>query len=321
MTEGASTWHHWPAGPNVCSNLGVSASLSPLLRELVTPASSVAVGAGSDQVLPVDQALQELLPHRGLRRGGVVAVAPAPGATSLLLALLARASREGAWTGLVGRVAGELGVLAAAELGAVADHLVLVPDPGVELLRVIGILADGLEVVVVGGGGRDGGRDGGRGGLVRVTPRQAQRMASRLRQRGAALLVRGTWPGADVVLRPTVVDVDGLGEGRGRLRGRRLLVEATGRALPRPRRLALAPPAPVRPRPRPVAATVAGPVAGSVSVRSAAVHGVVLAEGFTAREGGYPATTRDAVRAQRCVGAANSGPAETLPTRHTVKIN
>jgi hypothetical protein len=223
-------------------------TVPPLLRELVVPASTVGVGAGSDQVLPVDQALHGLLPHRGLRRGGVVAIAPAPGATSLLLALLARASREGVWTGMVGRIAGELGVVAAAELGVVVNHLVLVPDPGLELLRVVGILADGLDVLAVAGDG-----------LARVTPLQAQRMAGRLRQRGAALLVRGAWPGAEVVLRPVVVDVDGLGAGHGRLRHRRLLVEATGPAVPRPRRrelllpaadggLAVAPPAvPARP--------------------------------------------------------------------------
>src|SRR3954469_25369426 len=102
------------------------------LAELVQPAGG-ADEFGVHRVLPVLPELSGLLPSRGLRRGSTVAVAtgqsaPASGGTSLLLALLAAASRSGSWCAVVGVPA--LGVLAAAESGVVLDRLVLVAPPG-----------------------------------------------------------------------------------------------------------------------------------------------------------------------------------------------
>jgi hypothetical protein len=200
-----------------------------LLRELATPASARRVGAGTDRVVPVDPALRPLLPWPGLRRGAVVA-ATGTGATSLTLALAGRASRDGA------RIAGvglpEFGALAAAEIGVCLDRVVLVPHPGAEVLRVLGYLTDGVELIVAGGAW-----------TRRVTATQAQRITARLRQHGVVLLVRGTWPGADLTARTSVVQVDGLGDGHGRIRSRQLLVEATGRSLGPPRRVQLVLPA------------------------------------------------------------------------------
>src|SRR5689334_10995109 len=73
---------------------------------------------GVHRVLPVAPELSGLLPGRGLRRGSTVAVAtgraaPAGGGTSLMLALLAEASRAGSWCAVVGVPA--LGALAAQE--------------------------------------------------------------------------------------------------------------------------------------------------------------------------------------------------------------
>ena len=188
------------------------------------PARPAAVVGGDGAVLPVAGPLAGLLPGGGLRRGTAVAVAPGPGSSSLLLALLAEASAGGAWVGLVGRP--QLGVVAAAEAGVRIERLALVPHPGADLVAVASALLDGLDVVAVAGAGG-----------VRAADRQ--RLAARARQRGAVLLALGGWPGADTEL--TCVDAQwiGLGDdgGGGRLLARRLEVRAGGRGIaPRGRR-------------------------------------------------------------------------------------
>jgi hypothetical protein len=212
-------------------------------------------------VLPVVGPLSGLLPAGGLRRGSTVAVAAAPGATSLLLALLAGASAGGAWAGVVGRP--DLGLVAAAEAGVRLDRLALVPHPGADLLAVASALLDGLDVVVLAGATRAG---------IRAADRQ--RLAARARQRGAVLLPIGPWPGADVELTcdgPRWLGAgSGADGGSGRLRARRVELRARGRGIaPRGLSAQVMLPAPGgaigRPEPvveavpeRPVAVRVAG---------------------------------------------------------------
>ncbi|MEJ8280309.1 hypothetical protein [Pseudonocardia spirodelae] len=169
-------------------------------------------------LLPVPGPLAGLLPGGGLRRGSTVAVGAGTGAGSLLFALLAAASAEGAWAGVVGRPG--LGATAAAEAGVVLDRLALVPDPGADLVGVTAALLDGLDLVVVAGPERAGLRAGDR-----------QRLAARARQRGAVLLALGGWPGADLRLHCTRPRWEGVGRGTGRLRSRRVEVRAEGRGL------------------------------------------------------------------------------------------
>lgn len=171
--------------------------------------------AADGRVLPVAGPLARLLPAGGLRRGSSVAVVGGPGATSLLLALVAEASAEGAWVGVVGRP--ELGLVAAAEAGVRLDRLALVPRPGRDLLAVTVALLDGMDVVAVAGGG------------VRAADRQ--RLAARARQRGAVLLALGPWPGADVELSCADAQWQGLEGGSGRLCARRVRVELRGKGL------------------------------------------------------------------------------------------
>lgn len=174
------------------------------------------VEAGADgRVLPVAAPLARLLPSGGLRRGTSVAVLGGPGATSLLLGLIAEASADGAWVGVVGRP--ELGLVAAAEAGVRLERLALVPHPGRDLLAVTVALLDGMDVVAVPGAG------------VRAGDRQ--RLAARARQRGAVLLALGPWPGAEVQLSCTSARWQGLGTGSGRLRARRVRVESRGKGL------------------------------------------------------------------------------------------
>jgi hypothetical protein len=212
------------------------------LAELIQPASSAALvrltdsaglvrpasgadEAGAHRILPVLPELSRLLPGHGLRRGSTVAVAtgpsaPASGGTSLLLALLAAASRAGSWCAVVG--VPELGALAAAESGIALDRLALVPNPGPEWPTVVAALIDGVDVVVTAVPGP-------------VSASIAGRLAARARQRGSVLVPFGRWDGADVTLQVVRGRWDGLGAGHGRLRRREVTIAAHGgAAAPRP---------------------------------------------------------------------------------------
>jgi hypothetical protein len=219
------------------------------LAGLVRPASQTAP-AGADH-LPVAPELTGLLPGRGLRRGSTVAVAagrPAPGGgTSLVLALLAEASRSGSWCAVVG--VPTFGAVAAAEVGIRLDRLALVPHPGPEWATVVAALIDGVDVVVVAVPGT-------------VSGSVASRLAARARQRGCVLLPYGAWDGADVTLRVLRGVWEGLGQGRGRLRRREVTISARGRgAAGRPREVTVWMPGdpPTRPTTVPAARPTVAP--------------------------------------------------------------
>jgi hypothetical protein len=166
-------------------------------------------------LLPVSGALAGLLPWGGLRRGSTVSV---HGSTALLLALVAQASRAGSWCALVGLPG--VGVAAAHEAGLDLARTALVPRPGPRPATVVAALVDGVDVVVL--GGASAWRAGDR-----------QRLAARVRQKGAVLVPVGAWPGADVELHATGGTWSGLlGDGAGRLRSRQvhLRCAARGRA-------------------------------------------------------------------------------------------
>jgi hypothetical protein len=170
------------------------------------------------RILPVAEPLAGLLPGGGLRRGTTVALPSAPATTSLVLALLAESSAEGAWVGVVGKP--ELGLLAAAEAGMQLERMALVPHPGTDLLGVTTALLDGMDVVVVALGGRP---------AVRAADRR--RLEARARQRGAVLVALGQWAGADVELSCAEARWHGLAAGAGRLRAREVRVRMRGRGI------------------------------------------------------------------------------------------
>jgi hypothetical protein len=197
---------------------------SGLVRTASTPVDDIA------RFLPVQPQLARLLPGGGLRRGSTVAVSPggvgtgahgttgttagAPGATTLLLSLIATASAEGAWCAVVGLP--DLGMAAAAEAGVALSRFALVPRPGPDWAGVVAALLDGVDIVVA-----------ATPGPVRATV--TGRLAARARQRGSVLVPYGRWDGVDLTLAVTGGDWHGLGLGRGRLRLRELDVTASGR--------------------------------------------------------------------------------------------
>lgn len=200
-----------------------------VLPTLPAVAGSVAIQEWSGDVLPVAEALTGLLPRGGLPRGGVISIVSgggqagggeqasggsSGGASSLLLSLLAGPERR--WSALVGLPG--IGLLAAAELGVDLDRLVVVPDPGPDVLQVLSVLADGVDLIAVGAPG---------GALG--TPARLRVLTGRLRQHGAVLLVSGQWPGADLVLSARHTGWVGIGRGTGRLRDRQLTVSVGGR--------------------------------------------------------------------------------------------
>ncbi len=168
-------------------------------------------------VLPVPQALAELLPGGGLRPGSSYSLGRS---MSLLFALLAGPSQSGGWCAAVGMPG--LGAEAARAAGVDLSRLVLIPDPGERWLAVTATIADVLPVVAVRPPARA--KDG-----------EISRLTGRLRERGAVLLVQGSWPQTEAM-----IDIDdpswaGLGEGYGILSGRELTVTVTSRRFPAPR--------------------------------------------------------------------------------------
>lgn len=178
-------------------------------------------------MLPVHPALAGLLPGGGLRPGGAYALGPS---TSLLFALMSRPSRQGAWCGVIG-VPG-LGAEAAEAAGVELSRLVLIPEPGDRWLTVTATVAEVLPLVVV--------RPPARAANTEVT-----RLAARLRDRGAVLLVQGAWPQVEATIHVDEPRWTGLGEGYGLLEERELTVTVSSRRFPAPRRARLALPDPL----------------------------------------------------------------------------
>ncbi|WP_435769939.1 hypothetical protein [Nocardioides sp. SYSU DS0651] len=155
-----------------------------------------------------------------LRTGGSYAVDSA----TLAMALAAGASQAGEWVGFAGW--GDFGAEAAHQLGIDLSRTVLVPAPGEHWLEVTAALVDVLKVVVlrpVGG----------------VDPKSASILDARLRARSSVLVVHGEWPRCEARLSAEQTTWQGIGQGRGRLRERRVQVAVRRGAGVQRRELAL----------------------------------------------------------------------------------
>jgi hypothetical protein len=218
-----------------------------------------------ERTLPVHEALRPLLPDGALVRGRSVGC-EGVAATSLALALTAEATTAGAWLAVVDLP--WLGVEAAAELGVPLERLVRVdPGPSVTGRRgpawgdLLAAVLDGFEVVVT-------------RVPERVDAGVVRRVQARAQARGSVVVLVGAgrmWS-SDVVLRATSATWEGVADGHGHLRARRVAVEASGRRVPRPRHAELWCPGPdgslalAAPAVSAVSAVSAVPVAPDVSV-------------------------------------------------------
>jgi hypothetical protein len=188
----------------------------------------------AERVVPVHEALATVLPQ-GLMQGSTVGCT-GEAATSAALLVVAEATQRGAWVGVAGLSA--LGVQAAGEAGVDVERLVAVrrhPDQSQgrskeRLLddgtwgQILAAMVDGFDLVLL-------------GPEVQVRPGTARRVQARAQPRGAVLVLAGEVPGftCDLQVRADAV-WDGLGDGHGHLRARRMQVEVHGRRVPRPRR-------------------------------------------------------------------------------------
>ncbi|MFL0179603.1 MULTISPECIES: hypothetical protein [unclassified Mycobacterium] len=184
-------------------------------------AATSSAAPAADSVLPVPSLLAEVLPV-GLPRGTVAVLS---GARSLMLSMVAAVTAAGGNAAIVGQP--DLGLLAASEMGADLSRLAVIPDPGNDPVEVAAVLMDGMDLVVLGLGGRS------------VPPARTRVVLARARQRGCALLVSGgTWQGTALQLDARVSGYETIGDkmtgcgaiaGFGRIGAVRLEVRAAGR--------------------------------------------------------------------------------------------
>jgi hypothetical protein len=158
--------------------------LESLRRQMANVSGKVVDRA--DELLPDSQSrlalprwLAELLEVQ-LPRGTVAVLS---GARSLMLGMVAAVTAAGGNVAIVGQP--DIGLRAAAEMGADLSRLAVIPDPGTDPVEVAAVLIDGMDLVVLGLGGR------------RVPPTRARAVVARARNKGCTLLVTdGDWQGA-----------------------------------------------------------------------------------------------------------------------------
>jgi hypothetical protein len=201
----------------------MDAAIAPL-AERVRP-----ISLAGERRWAAPPALAPVLPEGGLQRGWSVAVA-GPGAWSLAAALVAPVQAADGWVAVVG--APGFGLVAAAGLGLRLDRVVVVDQaPPGRWAAVVAALVDGVDAVLVDPPAPVPGRD-------------ARRLRARARERGAVVVHldgAGTWPEVpEVVLTVSSARWEGVGDGHGHLRARRVEVAGSGRRLPgSPRRTSL----------------------------------------------------------------------------------
>jgi hypothetical protein len=204
--------------------------------------------------LPLDPALEGLLPDPGLRVGSSYSLSPSP---SLLGALLSAPSQKGAWCAVIGMPT--IGVEAMAGFGVELSRLILVPDPGPRWLTVASSLSEVVPLIAV-------------HPRSRVADADISRLNARLRDRGCTLLVTAEWPQSEATIRVEATEWHGLGSGWGLLADRTVTLRSSSRRQEKPRRVQVrlpgslgrvdAVPAPLRPvAPLPAPAPAASPAA------------------------------------------------------------
>ncbi len=154
----------------------------------------------SADALPIPPLLAGVLPA-ALPRGTVVVVS---GARSLSLSMAAAVTAAGGNVAIVGQP--DIGLLAAVEMGADLSRLAVIPDPGTDPVEVAAVLIDGMDLIVLGLGGRS------------IPLTRARAVQARANHKGCTLLVvDGDWQGASLRL-----DGPGLrlSDHHGRRRGR-----------------------------------------------------------------------------------------------------
>jgi hypothetical protein len=211
---------------------------SPVVQNAVTTLTQAALTSG--RMLPVVDPLMPLLPDGGLVRGKAMSCGGAA-SMSLALALAVEATASGAWLAVVD--VPTFGLEAAEEFGIPLERVVRVDPPtraaarsgsaksgsvGDTWSELMAAVVDGFEVVIT-------------RVPQRLNPGLARRVQSRLRAREAVMITLGR-PGpisVDTELTAADPQWEGVADGWGYLRGRRVTVTSSGRRVPRPQRASL----------------------------------------------------------------------------------
>ncbi|OBI45363.1 hypothetical protein A5707_02325 [Mycobacterium kyorinense] len=187
--------------------------LKLLRRQMAAVSGKVGSGrqAESEARLPVPPLLADVLPD-ALPRGTVAVLS---GARSLPLSMVAAVTADGGNAAIVGQP--DIGLLAAVEMGADLSRLAVIPDAGTDPVEVAAVLMDGMDLVVLGLGGRS------------VPLTRARAVVARAHQKGCTLLVTdGDWQGAPLRLEARVCGYETGVPGFGRIGQVRLQVSRVG---------------------------------------------------------------------------------------------
>lgn len=149
----------------------------------VETAADLLARTGADTCLPVAQALAPLFPLGGPERGRVYDI-QGDAAASLVNAFVARATAQGAWCAFVDMP--HAGLRAAHEHGVALERVLCVDTDHSPAAwgRVIGALAEGVDIIVV--------RD------PVPAPVETRRLVSRVKAQGTVLVVHGRTTGFPV---------------------------------------------------------------------------------------------------------------------------
>lgn len=170
----------------------------------------------SPDVLPVHPELAKVLPGGGLERRAVTEVSDCP---ALIVELIGQVTARGGHVGVVGWP--ELSLAGVVESGRL-DNVITVPDPGTDPLGIVGILVEGLDLVVARWAAP-----------LELSPVRARPLLARLRGGVAALVLVGARiPSPAVRIGAGVTTFRGIGEGTGRIRSVDIAVRVTAKGRP-----------------------------------------------------------------------------------------
>ncbi|WP_186439347.1 hypothetical protein [Corynebacterium sp. NML180780] len=175
-------------------------------------APNVAVG---EDVLPVGGGFSQVLPNGGLPRHAVTQVSETP---ALVVELLDRVAGAGGSAGVIGWPELSYAGVAASAL----ERVIAVPEPGIEDLAVAGVLAEGLDLVVL-----------RTRTALQLSPVRARPLLARLRKGNAALVaVNVSVPSPALRVTGQIAQFHGIGRGTGRIRGIDVRVRAEAKGWP-----------------------------------------------------------------------------------------
>lgn len=170
----------------------------------------------SPDVLPVHPELAKVLPGGGLERRAVTEVSDCP---ALIVELIGQVTARGGHVGVVGWP--ELSLADVVESGRL-DNVITVPDPGTDPLGIVGILVEGLDLVVARWAAP-----------LELSPVRARPLLARLRGGVAALVLVGArTPSPAVRIDAGVTTFRGIGEGTGRIRSVDIAVRVRAKGRP-----------------------------------------------------------------------------------------